>query len=256
MLDWRCFFIFDEAKHVFCGEDYVINDFITVKNPTVYKILREFGEERYFKTLQLFTIRPYDAQVFLFDLGVDYEDVDEFMFFAQNIMTVDQSETEIFTGDLDFKSFVFVENPENGQLGIYNKEKDILIDRAIYYELVNYIRKINFIDPKPEFNPGNKITKKFLVDRMRRKIKKNQKKKFKSQIVNLLSSAVNSNGFKYDYETVQSLHISQFFDAFYRLGKIMNYNQIMGGVYAGTINYNEMGPTKQEELYWSSDIIK
>lgn len=255
----------DELKHIIAGEDYCFNQHITIHNPTLKEIF-ELGEKEYFQTLQTFTIRPYDAMVFLYDIGLNHEDVDEFEFFAQHLvgffqmLEKNKSEGEEITnglkllfGDLDFSDFILTRNVDNEHLCLYNEKLDFVFDKLVYKRLLSYLRRINCMPEDVEYKSiGNKITRKFIIEKMRKKMKKDSNKEFESQLSNIVSSLVNYDGFKYDYQSVFNLHISQFWDAFMRINKIMDYNFTMQGVYAGNVDYSKI--TDKESLNWISNL--
>ena len=49
---------------------------------------------------------------------------------------------------------------------------DFRIDEVLYRQIVTYLRYMHFISEKVEYDVGNNMAKKFLIDRMRRKQKK------------------------------------------------------------------------------------
>ncbi len=62
-------FDFDELKMYF-GEDYRVNDYVTVHTPTVGEIA-EFGEQKYYSVVSVLTAIPSDMKSLLFDRGID-----------------------------------------------------------------------------------------------------------------------------------------------------------------------------------------
>ena len=242
---------FDKLKHVICGNPLVISPALTVQNPTLRDITN-FGEAKYLDLVSLIVGRPYDFMVQLDDEGINYMDVDDFEFFAVNLSNIPQEFTSIFFGDVDFTSFEFGENAENDELIFFQSDKKIVIDRLVFAQITKYMREMNVISDEIEFKAGNERMRKSLLDRTRRKLKKVAGKAFESQFSNLISFAVNHEGFKYDYNTVLDLHVSQFYDAYYRLNKIENYRQTMTGVYAGTVNFEKLD---KNNLSWTGDLI-
>lgn len=255
----------NELKHIIAGEDFQFNEHIVIHNPTLREIY-DLGEKEYFQIIQTFTIRPYDAMVFLYDLGINYDEIDDFDFFAQHLIGIYKSPmtneddsilrgTRLLFGDFDFSKFILTKNVDNDMLCLYHEELDFVIDKVVYKKLLSAIRKLNNMAEETEYKPpGNGVARKFIVEKMRRRMKKEQKKEFKSQLSNFVSALVNYDGFKYDYSTVFDLKISQFWDAFSRVNKYMNYNYTMQGVYAGTVDYSKI--SDKESISWISETTK
>jgi hypothetical protein len=218
------------------------------------------GEREFFQTLQTLTVRPYDAMVHLYDLGIKYDEIDEFDFFAGHMFGLFKKPDKrledglkLLFGEFDFSDLILTVNVDSGKPCLYHEKDDFIIDKLVYKNLTNYLRKINRISEEVEFKPpGNEVTRRFLVDKMRKRIKKMESKKFESPFSNLISALVNTEGFKYDYETVFNLKISQFWDAFFRINKILNFERVMQGVYAGTVDYSKIGD--KEALSWLGDL--
>ena len=70
----------------------------------------------------------------------------------------------------------------------------------------------------------------------RKELQRNSKSKWTSILSPLISSLINCEQFKYDHTTVWDLNIYQFMDSVKRIQKLKSYNQIMQGVYAGTVD--------------------
>ena len=63
----------------------------------------------------------------------------------------------------------------------------------------------------------------------------------------MIISVVNTEQFKYNYESVKSLTIYQFNESVYQIVRKVDYDNRMHGVYAGTIDAKEL---KQDDLTW------
>ncbi len=242
---------FDKLKHTIGGQPLVISKSLTVQNPSIRDIT-DFGEEKYLNLVTLTVARPYDFMVQLDDAGINYLDVDDFEFFSVNLNNLPQEITRILFGDIDFTGFEFGENVENGELIFCHPNNKIIIDRLVFAQITKFVREMNVISDEIEFKAGNERMRKSLIDRNRRKQKKEAGKTFESQLSNLISLAVNHEGFKYNYDTVLDLRISQFYDAYYRLNKIENYRQTMSGVYAGTISFEKLD---KSHLSWAGNLV-
>lgn len=228
----------DYFKHIVGGEDYILNDKITIHNPTLREI-KEYGENKYLSDVSYMVMRSYDAAVFLDDVGRDYRDVDDFELFYTVGKNAISSESLLFP-NFNIQDFQCGFNTQTQEYILYCDE--IIIDKLLFRKIVDAVRAIHFISNKIEINPGSKYAVKVWVQQQRDKMKRNAKKKKDDigQYGSLVSTMVNMAGFKYDYDTVMNLRISQFLDAFHRINKIQSYNQLMTGIYSGCIDSKKL----------------
>ena len=73
----------DELKIYFRGYEYKVNDGITMISPTIGDII-EFGENEYFSTVHYLTCIPSDMMSTLWDMGIDWEELDDFDLFISD----------------------------------------------------------------------------------------------------------------------------------------------------------------------------
>lgn len=236
----------DELKYSIGGENFRVNNYITVYSPYVYEV-KDFGEEQYFNVLNLFTRKPYDIAVELFDAGIDYQSITDWDLFLGTINQVPIELTCILFGKLDFTEFVPSINKENNIKCLINKfNNNICIDEVIYRQIVTYLRFIHFISEKVEYDVGNSMAKKFLIDRMRRKQKKMLKDlelgkiKKQSQLANMIKYCVNNSNFKYDYSSIMNIKLNLLYESYYFIVHSDERNNVMSGVYHGTIDTSKM----------------
>lgn len=230
------------------GEDLVINDKLKVKHPTLEDI-KNYGENLYFGFVSLFCTKPYDLMVELDDSGFDYVDLTNYDVFLMLYQTGDYKECmKIFLGDYDFKLY----QDKNQQFFLYDEDKDVGIDNIVYEQISKFIKQMNIISDKTEFNPANKGARKFLIKNERRKRKRQKNKnntENTSHLTNQISALVWGNTSGYNYNNIWNLYAYQFFDGLRRLQKIKDYNNIMNGVYTGNIDSKNLN---QEEIHWLS----
>ena len=227
----------DYLKYVLGGEDYDTSNGIHIHNPTIEEI-KNFGSQRYSVLLYKLTMRSYDDAVALWDVGLDYEDIPDFLTFVNNIQKITPDESKILFGDLDLSKFVLDVNKTNLEPVI--KNGNLIIDSLIYNEIVSYLRDINNISSEIEYKVGNKKAKEFLISRMRRKQQKMDNKSKVDLLSNLISALVNRENFKYDYSSIMNLKISQLYDSFYRIIKIDEYKNHVMGLYCNPMAFNKV----------------
>ena len=49
--------------------------------------------------------------------------------------------------------FVIAQNKDNDEIVLYSENQGIVIDRYIHAQISNFLKKINFVPEKDEFNP-------------------------------------------------------------------------------------------------------
>jgi hypothetical protein len=182
---------------LYIGDDFVINDNIKVCQPTIRDIA-EFGERDFFSVVHTITAIPSDMKSQLWDMELDWMEVDDFELFMMLVQTLTPDRTSILFGDLDFSKLRPFRNNQNGNIVLADKETGVIIDKMIYLRIVEYLRKAFNITPKVE-RAKNKITKQILIDEDRKKIEFNKNKPFKSFLLPLISSVKVRQGYTKEY---------------------------------------------------------
>lgn len=236
----------DELKYVISGDDFVVNNHLTVYNPSIREI-KMYGEDDYFHVLNLFVRKPYDVAVELFDKGVDYQSITDWDLFYETAPHIPIEYSCILFGKVNFEDFGQFINPENNMKYLVNKhDHEFVIDEAIYRQIVTYLRYVHFISEKVEYDAGNNMAKRFLIDRMRRKQKKirkefeSGKRKRQSQIGNMIKYCVNNSNFKYNYSSVMDLKLCLLYESYYFITHSNERDNVLSGVYHGTIDTSKM----------------
>ena len=236
----------DDLK-LYIGDDYVINDNIKVLQPTI-KQIAEFGERDFFSMVHTITAIPSDMKSQLWDMGLDWMEVDDFELFMMLTQTLTLDRTSILFGDLDFSKLKPFKNNQNGDIVLADKETGVVVDKMIYLRIVDYLRKAFNITPKIE-KAANKMTKKILIEEDRKRIEFNKDKPFKSFLLPLISSVKVKQGYTKDY--VLNMGYVEFMNDVARLQVIHNADHLLSGVYAGTIDVKKIN---KAELNWMKEL--
>lgn len=231
---------------LYFGDDYVINDKIKIHQPLVGEIIN--CEKDYFSMVHSITAIPSDLKSQLFDMGLDWCNIEDFELFAMLVQTLTPDRTSILFGDLDLSKLKPFRHPQNDDIVLADKENGILIDKMIYQRIVNYLRKLHNITPKIE-KTKSKTVKKWLIEEDRNKIKAAQNKPFKSYLLPLVSSVKVRQGYTRDY--VKNMGLYELFDDIARLQIIHSADHLLSGVYAGTI---DMKKIDKRELNWMKEL--
>ena len=127
----------------------------------------------------------------------------------------------------------------------------VIIDEYTYNMIVDYICKSHFIERDLK-RPANNSTKMVLIEDARDEIERNKNKEYHSQLKNLISSMINSDGFKYNHDQVWGMKINAFMDSVKRIGKIKNADLLLQSGYSGFgVNLKEID---NKQLDWLGEL--
>ena len=146
-----------------------------------------------------------------------------------------------------------MQRKDNGEIllcQIVNDEQ-VIIDEFTYNLIMDYLRKVHGVY-KDEKIPANNTTKMILIEDAREEFEQNKNKEHHSQLVNLISSMVNSEGFKYNHSQVWDMKINAFMDSVKRISKIKNAELLLQSGYSGFgINLKEID---EKQLDWLGEL--
>lgn len=231
----------DELK-VYRGQDYVINDKISIHIPTLGEIC-DYGESDYFSLIYLITATPSDMMWQLDNIGVDFTTIDNFTLFA-NILCAktpemkeedfifNKEKTSIIFNDLNLFEFEIMQDVTNNEICLYHRATGNKIDAYTFRLMTECIRKAHFLTEHIE-KPANNSTKLVLIEDAKERYLMNKDKKPQSYLLNLISTMVNSEGFKYNHSEVWSMKINAFMDSVKRITKIKSAELLLQSGYSG-----------------------
>lgn len=274
-------FELDDLK-IYRGNDIQITSKITVTQPTIGQI-EEFGEKRYFNAVYTLTAVGADLKWQLWDMEqIDYtqiEDYDLFITFIskavssqrplydelmnneekykEELAMIPQDRLEmmcinplqLILKDIDLADFIPCKNTENDQIVLYNAERDITIDRMIYSQIVDAVRKIHGLKRNNE-TPANETTKMILIDDAREEAKAASQKPYKSILKPLVSALTVKCGLC-GTDKVWDMKINAFFDSIKRINKIQDSELLLQGAYSG---FASLKGVDKNRLDWTGDI--
>lgn len=232
------------TRNLLYQREIAINDKISVMIPTVGEIIE--NEDAYYSLVSIITASPIDMMVQLDDVGIDFTTINDWDLFLLMFGALAQQDTHMIFGDLDLKQFQMVVSEQNGTIVLLDKVHDIRIDRAIHGTIASILRRIHHLE-KNRRKPANEETKKYMIERARAKQKRNRNRAEESQLETLIVAMVNTEQFKYDYESTKNLSIIQFNESVRQIIHKIDYEHRMYGVYTGTINAKELN---QDDLNW------
>ena len=225
----------DDLK-MYRGKDIVVNDFISIRQPTIDEIT-DYGEINYYSMIHTLCSVGADLKWQLDDIGIDYTKISDFeLFYSVLSKQFNKEQTQIIFGDvLDFQKMEikFDNNLQENVLIQYLDENEyIQIDRYVYSYMINILRKMHGIKRNDEI-PGNEETRKILIEDAREAYEDNIGKKQKSFLMPLVSALVNSEGFKRDDNSVFNMKIYSFMDSVARINRIKMADLLLTSGYSG-----------------------
>ena len=220
---------------------------LSIRIPTVGEILED--EEHYYNLVSSLTATPFQYMVQLDDMGIDYTQITDYQLFMMLFPMYAKSDLSLLFSDLDTSDFgIYINQQDNSQV-IYSPNNNIIIDELIYNDLADTIRKINLFE-KVKSKPGNESARKYLLEKERKKQKRNAKKPKEPYLEKLVIALVNTSEFPYNYETCMDLSIYKFNQSFKQIQQKITFDNTMIGVYAGTVDTSKM--TNKDALSWIS----
>lgn len=218
---------------------------LTLRIPTVGEILED--EQMYYNIVSSLTSSPFQFMVQLDDKGIDYTTITDFQLFMMLFPMFAKSDLSILFGDLDTSDFnIYIDKTDNSQI-IYSPKNDITINELVYNDLTEMIRKINMFE-KVKSKPGNETAKKYLLQKERKKQKRNANKPYEPYLEKLVIALVNTSEFPYNYDECMNLSIYRFNQSFKQIQQKISFDNTMIGVYAGTVDTSKM--TDKTCLSW------
>ena len=230
---------------------------LTVRHPKISDVI-ELGESFVFSAINIFTLKPSDLMVELYDSGIDYRNTKPYdVFILLCGETLDRGDDGEIRWNRDsqvskqlgwltgIEDFMLSSDGEN--LFLTSPSTGAKIDIGVYTQIRKYFMDMNNRSEKEEYNPGNETTMKFLIEQERKKRKREARRGHKSYLAPQISSLVWASG--RTFEDVYNLYLYQFFDGILRINKIKSYDNVCFGYYAGNIDSSSFNKVK-ESLNW------
>ena len=184
---------------------------LSIRIPTVGEILDD--EQNYYNIISSLTASPYQYMVQLNDVfHIDYTTITDYDLFKMLFSAYLQSDLSIVFGDLNISDFG-IYRTDNKQDILMSPSSGIEINEKVYNDLASIIRKINLLE-KVNYKPGNESAKKYLLEKERKRQKRNAKKPHEPYLEKIVIALVNTSEFPYDYDSCMDLSIYRFNQSF------------------------------------------
>ena len=240
---------------LFYGDDFKVNDFITIHQPTIGDILeydKEYGESSFWSMLNVFTANPTSYRLFLWkDMNIDWTFLNDYQLFLIlyqfEIFTLPEEEWT----NIDEKGITdVIKLLRNSTL--YNPEKEIELDEDSYNVIVYYLRSTFNIFPKIE-KAKDRTTKEWIIEEEEMKLnaKKKDSDSSTSYLLPLISGCLNHPGFKYNKQELKQVGYYEFMDSVQRLQIIESTSALLHGSYSG---FADVSKVDKEQFNFMREI--
>ncbi len=219
---------------LYFGEDYQVNEHIVIHQPTIQTII-DMGEKEFYSAIAPFTTNPSAFKVQLWDLGYDWNKITDFELFALLIKTVSIDKTKILFDDIDFSSFeLYAKENKNGEPipVLYSAKMGFEIDTEIYLKIRKYLCFMFNVKLENMFVTG-KTLKEEIVEKERADNAKKLAESKGSNLLQMISFAVNHPGFKYKKNELRDVGYVEFIDSIKRLQIYESTRALTQGSYSG-----------------------
>lgn len=216
-----------------------ITDKIYVRIPTVGEILKD--EQSYYNIVYSFTAVPYQFMVQLDDMGIDFSETSPYELFLMLFPMYGKTDLTLIFGDLNTSDYIVDIDENNSTLMLHSQSNGLeyKIDEFVYSQLVSILRKIHNLEEVRK-KPGNEEAKRYVLEKERKRQKRNRNKPYEPYLEKLVIALVNCPEFKYNYEETMDLSIYRFMQSFKQIQTRIDFDKAMIGVYAGTLDTSKM----------------
>lgn len=232
------------TRNLLYKNSFPVNDKIEIVIPSVGEILEQ--EDSYYQNVSAFTAMPIDMMVQLADANIDFSKINEFDLFLMLFPSLQELDLSLILKDINLKDFVIAKNEQNGLWVVRDFKKGITIDSLIHAHIAAVLRKIHHLE-KNKRRPGNEEAKEYMIERERKKLARKKNRQQDSELESLIIAMVNTEQYKYDFETTKELSIYQFNESVRQIIKKVDYTNRMYGIYSGTISVKDLS---RDDLNW------
>ena len=238
---------------LYFGHPLCIDERLVVKHPVIGDIIR-YGEKRYRRILSALTTTPSMLISILYDMGIDWEKISDFELFAFYLRNqIDDADSAFIFGGLRLNEYNAVKN-DAGELVLRSVISGHEIGAEQYMAIADFLRRIHGLK-RVVRKAGNILTKRRIIeeDRDARVLAAAEKVDEQSYLLPILSALINSPGFKYNLEEVQTLPYYTVTESLKRISAIRHADALLNGAYCGMSDLSKVPKT---DFDWMRDLNK
>lgn len=240
------------------GHSHKINEYISIRAPTLEEICL-YGESKYYSMIYTLCSVGIDLCWQLEEIGIPFDEISDFKLFCSLLCKhYNTEQTKIIFGDvLNLKEMQLLQN-EKGEMYLGQniitpdgKHEIITIYESDYYEIVKYLRALHNLK-RNNAVAGTKSCRMAFIEDAKMEYEAQLSEPRKSHLLPLISTMVNSDGFKRDDQTVWYMNIYAFTDSVKRIDKIRNSNLLLQSGYSGF--GIDLKKIKKDELNYMGEL--
>ena len=230
---------------VYFGDDYVVNDRITIHQPSIQDFIDSDNESDIYHVIAPFTANTTGYRVQLWDMGIDWNKISNLELFSILIKTIDFKYSQLIFGNINFSTFNLYEKQNGNEkvLTLYSPEMDLEIDEEIMNKMCKYIQfMFSSYTPEEEFT-SSKTLKQELINNDKQKLLLRKKEGDGGQsLLSMIAFYLNHPGCKYKKNELREVGYFEFMYNIQRLQIYESTRAIYGGLYSGMCDLSKVDP--------------
>lgn len=230
---------------VYFGDDYVVNDRITIHQPSIQDFIDSDSESDIYHVIAPFTANTTGYRVQLWDMGIDWNKISNLELFSILIKTIDFKYSQLIFGNINFSTFNLYEKQNGNEkvLTLYSPEMDLEIDEEIMNKMCKYIQFMFSSYPPEEEFTSSKTLKQELINNDKQKLLLRKKEGDGGQsLLSMIAFYLNHPGCKYKKNELREVGYFEFMYNIQRLQIYESTRAIYGGLYSGMCDLSKVDP--------------
>lgn len=226
---------------------------ILIKNLTVEKTSILFGNQLDLSKMVLYLNKDNNAPILVQNILQSIPMIVENTNYTQSINIPDGAEIKVieqsekfsrveYNGQIGYIASIYIVKKENEKYYISGEnDKELIgngiyehfvIDENVYYQIVEYLRAMHSFK-RDDRIAGTRSCKLAFIEDAKMEYEAMKLEPKKSILLSMISTMVNSNGFKRNDKTIWDMNIFAFMDSVYRVSKIKNADLLLQSGYSG-----------------------
>ena len=230
---------------VYFGDDYIVNDRITIHQPSIQDFIDADNESDIYHVIAPFTANTTGYRVQLWDMGIDWNKISNLELFSILIKTIDFKYSQLIFGNINFSTFNLYEKQNGNEkvLTLYSPEMDLEIDEEIMNKMCKYIQFMFSSYPPEEEFTSSKTLKQELINNDKQKLLLRKKEGDGGQsLLSMIAFYLNHPGCKYKKNELREVGYFEFMYNIQRLQIYESTRAIYGGLYSGMCDLSKVDP--------------
>ena len=228
---------------VYFGDDYVVNDRITIHQPSIQDFIDSDNESDIYHVIAPFTANTTGYRVQLWDMGIDWNKISNLELFSILIKTIDFKYSQLIFGNINFSTFNLYEKQNGNEkvLTLYSPEMDLEIDEEIMNKMCKYIQFMFSSYPPEEEFTSSKTLKQELINNDKQKLLLRKKEGDGGQsLLSMIAFYLNHPGCKYKKNELREVGYFEFMYNIQRLQIYESTRALFGGMYSGMCDLSKI----------------